>query len=148
MHEAGPSSRSRGVTQVMLQKTEYTAKAVTLQSLAIERKGARTRARLAAKWLVGRIEVKRTVALAAVIFDVSQPYINEALGGRLKDVQLARLKNGHNGNGNGAVVHDTKLLPFVPNIADVWSHLTDEERDEFVLAHLDSVWAALERVTA
>jgi hypothetical protein len=128
--------------------SEYTAKPVTLQSLAIERKGARTRARLAAKWLVESIEVKRTVAMAAVIFDVSQPYINRALGGRLKDAQLARLKNGRNGNGNGnGGDHVTKLLPFVPNIGDVWSHLTDEERDEFVHTHLDSLWAALERVT-
>jgi hypothetical protein len=133
----------------MLQKTEYTAKAVTLQSLAIERKGARTRARLAAKWLVESIEVKRTVAMAAVIFDVSQPYINEALGGRLKDARTRNGNghNGHNGNGNGGD-HVTKLLPFVPNIGDVWSHLTDEERDEFVHTHLDSLWAALERVTA
>lgn len=83
----------------MLQKTEYTAKAVTLQSLAIERKGARARARLAAKWLVESIEVKRTVAMAAVIFGVSQPYINEALGGRLKDART-RNGNGHNGNGH------------------------------------------------
>jgi hypothetical protein len=145
----------------MLQKYEYTAKAVTLQSLAIERKGARTRARLAAKWLVESIEVKRTVAMAAVIFDVSQPYINEALGGRLKDARTRNGNgngngnghngNGHNGNSNGAdypVVHDTKLLLFIPNINDVWSHLTDEERDEFVCAHLESVWAAVERVTA
>jgi hypothetical protein len=80
--------------------------------------------------------------MATAAFRVSQPYISAALA------DLKACGATENGNGNDyAVVHDCAKLPFVPNISDLWSHLSDDEREEFVRGHLLSVWDAVERVT-
>jgi hypothetical protein len=115
-------------------------------------------AELAAMWLAEEIEVKPTAAMAAVLFRVSTPYITQATANLRKAKAAAKKQNGdgngHNGNGNGnggnggndyVVVRDQ--LPFTPDAHDLWSHMDDEERDEFILEHLDSMWAAFERVT-
>lgn len=140
----------------MLDKTAYTTTPATAQTRVITGQwlgkaglSKRQLAELAALWLAGEIEVKPTAAMAAVLFKVSKPYITQATAA-LREAKAAKKNGGndHNGNGNNSdyvVIHDK--LPFVPDINDVWSHLTDEERAGFASAHLDSVWAALEAVT-
>jgi hypothetical protein len=136
----------------MLDKTTYTPAPVapprvTGQWLGKAQLNARVRARLAAEWYLGILEVKPTIAMATAAFRVSQPYISAALT-RLKARGAAKkpaikiinlLEKRGNGNGH---------LPFIPDINDVWSHMTDDERDAFVSSHLHSVWAAVEAVTA
>lgn len=108
---------------------------------------ARDRAALAARWVFGLIEVSPTIKAAAGTFGVSVPYVQEAIAD-LKDVGHLPKRNG-NGHGNDyAVVHDYAKLPFIPDASDLWSHMTDGEREAFVRGHLLSVWDAVERVTA
>ena len=95
----------------------------------------------------GLIEVSPTIKAAAGTFGVSVPYVQEAIAD-LKDVGHLPKRNG-NGHGNDyAVVHDYAKLPFIPDASDLWSHMTDGEREAFVRGHLLSVWDAVERVTA
>ena len=96
---------------------------------------------------------------AVVIFGVSQPLISAALADQKAPARRKKNGNGSlskaavtktNGNGNGndyPVVHDYTKLPFIPDINDIWSHLNDDERADFVSAHLAGVWEALEAVT-
>jgi hypothetical protein len=140
----------------MLDKTAYTTmpampqSRVTGQWLGKAQLAARMRARLAAEWYLGLLTVKPTIAMATAAFKVSQPYISGAIAD-LKMSGATENGNGATKNGNGndyPVVHDYAKLPFVPNISDLWSHLSDDEREGFVRGHLLSVWDAVERVTA
>ena len=88
---------------------------------------------------------------AAVIFRVRSRTSRRRLptGGR-KAKAAKKTANG-NGNGNG---HGQRLrsrprqLPFIPNIDDVWSHLSDDERETFVRGHAPSIWSAFDPITA
>ena len=106
---------------------------ITGQWLGKAQLNARVRARLAAEWYLGLLEVKPTIAMATAAFKVSQPYISEALAdlrttttknlpAEIKIINLLEEKSG-NGNGHG--------LPFTPDINDLWSHLDDDARAEF-----------------
>ena len=97
---------------------------------------ARERADLAARYVFRLIEVEPTIKFAAKTFHVSVPYVMEAIDD-LKDVGHLPKRNG---NGH--------RLPFIPSLADVWSHSTNEERAQFIRDHLLSVWDTVERVTA
>ena len=134
------------------------SRVVTGQYLGKSGLSKRQRAVLAALWLAGEIEVKPTAAMAAALFKVSTPYITQATAA-LREVKAAKKNgsngngrngHGHNGNGNGNgndyVVRDR--LPFVPSIDDVWSHLSDDEREAFVADHADSIWSTFDNITA
>jgi hypothetical protein len=152
----------------MLKRLEYTGqpaeaqRVVTGQWLGKAKLDAHQRAELAAKWVSRKIEVKPTVKAAVVIFGVSQPLISAALADLKAPARRKKNGNGNGslskatviktngGNGNGdydVVVHDYAKLPFIPDINDIWSHLSDDERADFVSAHLAGVWEALEAVT-
>lgn len=155
-----------------------TERRITGQLLGKAQLSAERRALLAAGWVSGKlkVKVKPTVKAAVVIFGVSQPLISAVLAdlgaparkGKRKAVATKTANgngkaakknggnghshngNGRNGNGNGDdgefVVRNQ--LPFVPDVNDLWSHMDDDEREEFVRGHLLSVWDAVERVTA
>lgn len=99
--------------------------------------GARKRARLAAQWRLGLIEVTPTIKAAAETFGVSVPYTAEAIADLKADGEHLTT----NGNSNGQ-------LPFIPDINDLWSHMDDDEREMFAREHLDSIWDAFDRITA
>jgi hypothetical protein len=132
----------------MLDRTNYTTtpartpvRVLSGHSIAKTKKwGARKRAFLAAQRQLGVIEVTPTIKAAAETFHVSVPHVMEALADLKADGEHLTKHNG-NGNGNG---HG---LPFISDINDIWSHLTDDERETFVRDHLHSVWAAVENVT-
>lgn len=144
----------------MLQKTDYTTapemtqkRVITGQWIGKAKLTKRQLAELAALWLAGEIEVKPTAAMAAVLFRVSKPYITAATAD-LRKAKAAKKQNGgngngHNGNGHG---HDyvvvREQLPFIPSIDDVWSHLTDDEREAFVRGHAPFIWSAFDHITA
>lgn len=127
----------------MLQKLEYTAppatpqtRVVTGQWIAKAKLNKRERAKLAAQWLHGMIEVKPTVAMAVTAFKVSQPYISEAVN----DLKAAT-KNGNGSNGAGA--NDGIQL----SLDDLWTSMDADAQAMFAHRNLSSVWAAIENVT-
>ena len=93
---------------------------------------ARKRARLAAEWRTGTLTVKPTVKLASEVFRVSEQLVRQA---------TAKLQNG------AAALNGTPVLPVNPVESIWWTGLTEPERDEFVRAHFDSIWASVERLT-
>jgi hypothetical protein len=146
----------------MLDVLEYTEqpveaqRVVTGQWLGKARFDARQRAKLAALWVSRRLEVKPTVKAAVTIFGVSQVYISEALADLKTPARKGKAKkNGTppkaaaakmNGNGHddrAVVIHD-----FIPDINDLWSHMTDDEREDFVHGHASSIWSMFDHITA
>jgi hypothetical protein len=153
--EPGDPAISRTITGQRLAKA--LARPITGQWLAKAQFDSRMRARLAAEWVSGELEVKPTVKAAVAIFGVSQPLISAALADlgaparKGKRKAAAKTANGNgNGNGNGhgdyVVVHDN--MPFVPNADDLWSHMSDDERQTFVREHAASIWSTLDTITA
>jgi hypothetical protein len=148
------------------------SRAITGQYIGKAKLDARQRAKLAALWVSRRLEVKPTVKAAVVIFGVCQPYITEELADlkaparKGKRKAAAKTANGNgkaavvaktNGNGHGhgrngiggddiPVIHDH--MPFVPDINDLWSHLSDDERASFVRGHAASIWSTIDEITA
>lgn len=95
------------------------------QAIAKSAWGPHMRADLAPKWKLGLVQVDPTVKLAATVFAVSVPLVDQA---------IADLK-----------VHGVTATPPIDSI---WSDLTDGERDAFVRRHLLQVWVVVNRVTA
>jgi hypothetical protein len=141
------------------------AREVTGQWIGKAELDARQRAKLAALWVNRRLDVKPTVKAAVTIFGVCQPYITEALADLKASARKGKRKataktangshngRGHNGNGNGSnghgdyvVVHDN--MPFVPDVNDLWSHMSDDEREAFVRGHAASIWSVIDHITA
>jgi hypothetical protein len=97
---------------------------ITGQSLTKGKRGPRQRARLAANWVLGSLLIAPpTVALAARTFDVSQPLVNQEIN-ELKATTVAH-----------------------PAVDTMWSAMTDDERDAFVVMHLGELWDRFEHVT-
>jgi hypothetical protein len=115
----------------MLDKTHYPAPAVPSistisgQTIAKSDWEPRVRADLAARWKLGLIEVEPTTKLAATVFGVSVPLVNEAI----EDLEA-----------HGVTA--------IPSIDSTWASMSDGERDAFVDRHMLSIWDSIERVTA
>jgi hypothetical protein len=131
----------------MLDKTTYTTmpttaplRVVSGQTISKTRKawGARNRAQFAAEWLIGLIEVKPTLKMAAAVFSVSIPYVNAALEDLKAEAEY--IGNGHLTNGNG-------FAAPVSDIDAAWLNMDENERKAFVLRHLGTVWDAVEAAT-
>ena len=99
------------------------------QAIAKSKWYPRERARFAARWKLGAVQVDPTIKLAADVFNVSVPYVVEAIG----DLKAS--------TPDGTVDHPTTLLD------SIWDDLCGFERDAFVSRHLIEVWDAVERTT-
>ena len=97
---------------------------VTGWSIAKAERKPYERADLAARWVLKSLTVVPTVTLAARVFGVSQPLINQ---------QLRYLKAN---------------TVAVPEIDRVWAVMTAAERDAFVGAHITDIWTRIDRLTA
>jgi hypothetical protein len=101
---------------------------ITGQSIAKRKKWSkREQAHSAALWRLSHINVVPTTKLAAEVFGVSVPLVNDVLGilrGHAPKPKASR------SNGNG---HDKKM--------------SQAEVDAFVLEHQNEVWAAFVRIT-
>jgi hypothetical protein len=97
---------------------------------------ARERARFAAEWLAGVVQVEPTLKMAAAIFNVSIPYVNEAIADVKADAEyLARGHLTNHGNGTATPISGLDAM---------WLSMDEDERKLFVLRHLTSVWDAVE----
>jgi hypothetical protein len=120
----------------MLDKTHYPPPVATStctvsgQTIAKSDCGPRRRADLAARWRLGLIEIEPTIKLAATVFGVSLPLVNEAIG---------------NIEASGTELNGTAAIP---PIDPIWASMSNEERDAFVDRHMPTIWDAIERVTA
>jgi hypothetical protein len=93
------------------------------RSLAHATRGASERARLAAAWVNGDLDIVRpTIRLAAAVFNVSVPTINAVL----------------------------ETIPkSSPESVDIaWNGLYGLDRDQFVRAHADEILLILDRITS
>jgi hypothetical protein len=137
----------------MLNRTAYTPVPETMPVRVIsghtvsktKKPGARDRARLAAMWKFGMVEVTPTTRQAAEIFGASIPYVNSAIADLKADGYLG---NGHATNGNGGNGAAASALDDVQlSLDDLWTHLDEDEQAMFARRNLDSVWTAVEAVT-
>jgi hypothetical protein len=80
------------------------------------------RARMAAQWVSGALELKPTVRSAAAVFDVTPGAVVRALGRRQK--------------------------PAKPALVRAWSAASEPERLAFVRMCTEEIWSAVDRVTA
>jgi hypothetical protein len=106
---------------------------ITGQSIAKTDWGPRARANLAARWKLGTVKVVPSIKLAAEVFGCSEQLVRQAVA----ELQRSALRNG-------AVV-----TPLDPDSwwADWWDELSESDHDNFVRAHLLSIWDSIERVT-
>jgi hypothetical protein len=102
---------------------------ITGQSIAKSEWGPRKRAYHAAQWKLGTVKVEPTIKLAAAVFDVSEQLVRQAVADLQEDAFL-----------NGAVTTP-------PDPDSWWDELSESDRDNFVRAHLLSIWDSIERVT-
>jgi hypothetical protein len=116
------------------------------QSIAKSEWGPRKRARLAAQWRDGTLTVKPTVKLAAEVFGVSEQLVRQATDElsysawlEREDAQVLATPDPQNG---------IPATPPNPIESAWWTGLSEPERDDFVRAHFDSVWASVERLTS
>jgi hypothetical protein len=131
----------------MLDKTAYTAPLKmapvrTLSGNSISKAKswtARQRARFAAEWLAGVVQVEPTLKMAAEIFGASIPYVNEA---------LADLKAYAEYVGNGCLINGNGTATPVSAIDAAWLSMDTDEREAFARRHLISLWDAIEVVTS
>jgi hypothetical protein len=98
---------------------------ITGQSISKSSWNPRRRADLAARWKLGAVQVDPTTKLAAMVFGVSVPLVNEAIG----DLEARGVKT-------------------ISPIDSLWTGMTDRERDTLVRRHLLQVWDVVDRVTA
>jgi hypothetical protein len=115
----------------MLDRTHYPApvapsiSTVSGQTIAKSDWGPRQRADLAARWKLGMTQVDPTTKLAATVFGVSVPLVNEAI----EDLEARGVK-------------------AISPIDSIWASMSDGERDAFVRHHLLQVWDVVDRLTA
>jgi hypothetical protein len=125
------------MSPVAFQSPASVVRILTGQTIAkTPRRTPHERARLAAEWKVGTLKIEPTVKLAAEVFRVSEQLVRQAIA-----------KVQHCAVQNGAVLNGTPVMPVNPVESCWWVGLSEPERDDFVQAHFDSVWASVERLT-
>jgi len=119
------------VSSAVFQSPTSSVPIVGGHSIAKAQWGPHKRARLAAQWKTGTINVKPTVKLASEVFRVSEQLIRQAIA----EVPRCAVPNG------------TPVMPVNQVESIWWTGLTEPQHDEFVRAHFDSIWASVERLT-
>jgi hypothetical protein len=148
---------------------------ITGQSVSKTRRwNAKTRARLAALWRLGHIDLVPTAKMASEAFGVSLPYVLAAITDLKVELERnakfngnghganghganGRGANGHGANGRGANGRGTNGRdghndgPHEDDVQllldDAWLGSGETERAAFARRHLDSIWTALESAT-
>jgi hypothetical protein len=104
---------------------------LTGQTIAKSNWSPRERAYQAARWKLGLLDIEPITRMAASVFRVSTPLIDDAVK-RLEPAITARKANG-----NG-----------IPRTIDVmWNALPEDEQTAFVRAHLAQLWDRIDLIT-
>jgi hypothetical protein len=118
------------VSPAAFQSPASVVRTITGQSIAKSEWGPRKRAHHAAQWKLGTVKVEPSIKLAAEVFRCSEQLVRKAVAYQQEDAWL----------------DDEMTTPLDPN--SWWTGLNSADRDNFVRAHLLSIWDAIERVTS